>query len=116
MAVDKQRRNQRLKEMGFQKGKSGNPAGRPKKGTAITDLLKEYLEGCEPGKEVTRKQLFIEAVFKAAVKKLDVAAIREILNRIDGPMTQKMDLQHDIGKNFVDIIRKAYERKNAGDK
>lgn len=70
-------------------GQSGNPNGRPKKGTALTDIMRE---------------MFVEngAIPKAIVAKLlqmaaggDIAAIREVLDRIEGKPMQATDITTD---------------------
>ena len=58
-------------------GKSGNLAGRPKKGTALADILHEYLDKGEKTK--TRKQLLVEKLYAIAMEG-DVTAIKFILH------------------------------------
>jgi len=67
--------------MKFQKGRSGNPAGRPKKGQALTDLLRQRIEDKEAG--VSRKEKIIEKLIGMA-ESGDIAAVKYIFDRLDG--------------------------------
>ena len=66
-------------------GETHNPNGRPKKGTAIADCMREYLAGeidTEGGK-ITRQQALVKAIFQKAMKGGD-AAQRLMMNYVDG--------------------------------
>jgi hypothetical protein len=84
-------------------GQSGNPGGRPKK-LPVTDYLREQLE--RPIPEAMREKLppiFVEiygpeatfgqmVAFKliASSAKGDVFALKELLDRVEGKVTQKL--------------------------
>lgn len=84
---------------GFQPGRSGNPAGRPKKGKSLTDLLTTYLNRKGEGDPVARKQKLVEELYHGAVGRVirhpvtqdvekvipgDPSLLRYIFDRIDG--------------------------------
>ena len=69
--------------MPFAKGQSGNPAGRPKKGTAMADALRAALTPQAKAK-----------VLKALVQKAqegDIAAIKLVFERTDGAVPQPVE-------------------------
>lgn len=75
----------------FKPGQSGNPRGRPKKGTTLTDLLEK--KGCmvdvtmtEDGREVkiSRREALADKMWRAALADPNGAAARYIFDRIDG--------------------------------
>lgn len=84
----------------WQKGQSGNPKGRPKKGQTMTDLLKEYLEEKndlgikEDGDLITVKRALIKGIVMLALSG-NVQAMQYIINRIDGMPTQAIDMNFD---------------------
>lgn len=87
----------------FPPGVSGNPNGRPKKGTALTDVMREMLEG---NPEI--KKAIMAKLLKGAADG-DLAFIREVLDRIDGKPTVTADI-HNTGEVVVvpDEVYKKY--------
>lgn len=81
----------------FKKGQSGNPKGRPKKDVCLTSLLKEEIEKiCPHDKEGrTWMQLVVEATMKLAIRGEGVA-LKELWQRIDGKVTQGIDLNANV--------------------
>jgi hypothetical protein len=74
----------------FQPGVSGNPAGggRPKGSVSITKHLREALEAQD---EKQAKQLAQAIILQAA--KGNGAAMKAVLDRIDGPVVQKIEAE-----------------------
>jgi len=74
----------------FEKGRSGNPRGRPKKGQSLTDILAWALDQNKTAKnkqgetrEVLARQLLAEKLIALALEG-DISAIKYIMDRIDG--------------------------------
>ena len=70
----------------FKPGSSGNPKGRPRR-RAITDLLLERLDEATAGGIVDS--------WLASIKAGDVAALRELLNRIEGKVPDRLQVAED---------------------
>ena len=113
---DKQRKN-RVPPEGrrFQKGKSGNPAGRPKKLDCITSVLKDELEKPKPGDK--QKRTWAEVVVAAMLAKAakgDVRAAALILDRTEGKVTQPVEADSHLviswQSEVEDRLHKARER------
>lgn len=66
----------------FEKGQSGNPAGRPKKGNAIADLINERLS-TEYESGQTYKAALVNVLFDLAIKDRDIRAISKIMDSIE---------------------------------
>lgn len=83
------------KEYQFKPGQSGNPKGKPLGTISVVAALKRKLE--EIKKDTSNKakrtylELLIETIFEKALSDKDVVMIRDIINRIDGMPTQKME-------------------------
>ena len=75
----------------WQPGQSGNPAGRPRKGLALTDVLREHMELSDEGDTVPRKQRLAEKLYELAMAG-NVSAVEYIVNRLDGKPTQAIAL------------------------
>jgi len=72
----------------FKKGQSGNPAGRPKKGTAFAERIREAV------KEEDWKKIIAKAVSQA--KEGNPNARDFLLDRTEGKPNQKIDItEHD---------------------
>lgn len=72
------------KEYQFKPGESGNPAGRPKGQKWLKTRLREALEATGADKDI------VLALIEKA-KKGDIMAIKEIMDRVDGKVTQEID-------------------------
>lgn len=76
--------------MGFTKGVSGNPNGRPKKGQTMTDILEKTLKKKSvkmDGKLISGKEAAAMKLLQLAMKG-EVAALKYIFDRIDGKPNQ----------------------------
>ena len=83
--------------MAFVKGQSGNPAGRPKKGTALTDILSEKVDAAELAQKLIDK-----------ANEGDIIAMKYIYDRIDGRPRESVDVDHGGNVNMnmaVEFVR-----------
>ncbi len=77
--------------MPFEKGKSGNPGGRPKSKEATSALRKVLLEHADQNFKLSKGARRIDVVAMRLVKSAvdgDVQAIKEIFNRLEGRPVQ----------------------------
>lgn len=74
-----------------------NMNGRPKKGMAITDILREYLDETDKD-DKTRKEILIEKLFKMANAE-DLAALKYIIDRVDGKPKEKLEVESESDVN-----------------
>lgn len=87
----------------FKKGQSGNPKGRPKKGDAITDIIRETLDQVrevrddETGRvrKRTLKQLLVNTLIRLGVVDKDLDAIKYLIDRCDGKPPQRIEVEAD---------------------
>jgi hypothetical protein len=76
--------------MPFQKGRSGNPNGRPKKGTSFAELLERELDLHHGKSDLTkRKRVVAVVVEQACAGSLD--ALKWIVERTEGKVADKVD-------------------------
>ena len=73
-------------------GKSGNAKGAPKKDESLTGLLRSYMDETVNPEGKKRKDAFIQAVAKHAVKG-DATLIKYLWDRLDGQMKQEILMQ-----------------------
>ena len=83
-----------------------NRKGRPKKGHALTELLKEALDQPRTETGKTNKQMVIEKMIELALKG-DPVILKYLFDRIDGkPMQQiQADINTDFDTSF-EIVKK----------
>jgi hypothetical protein len=94
-----QRRLANLKGHEFKPGVSGNPAGRPPIRGLLVHLKKKLVEFAEGGKgEFTLEELIVCQLVQMAAKG-DLAAIREIFDRMEGKPRQALDF-NDVTKQL----------------
>jgi hypothetical protein len=78
--------------MPFTRGQSGNPHGRPRKGKSLTDILEKALaKKRDDGK--TNKAALADTLIELAVKDKDIAAIKYIMDRVDGRPKETVTLE-----------------------
>jgi hypothetical protein len=87
--VEKSKRGRVENLKPFQPGRSGNPSGRPKK-APISDALREVL------RDEKALRRFAAAIFKQTLKG-NVAAFKEICERVEGRVANQVELSGESG-------------------
>jgi hypothetical protein len=82
----------------FEKGKSGNPNGRPPKGKAITDEIRKYL--AETTDEGLTKAQAIAVIWIKKVMDGDTTALKLLVEHLEGKAPQPI-----VGDNEYDPIK-----------
>lgn len=77
--------------MTWEKGQSGNPGGRPKRGTTMTELLHTRLD-LKDGDLLTHKARIAQRLIELA-EEGNVPAIKEILDRTEGKVPDKVEVE-----------------------
>lgn len=96
----------------WKKGHSGNPAGRPKKEDCLTSLLREEIDKIDPedkGKR-TWRELIVVATMRLAIKG-NAAALKEVWERLDGKVTDKLDINPGGESNNAKLLAEILSRK-----
>lgn len=98
----------------WQPGQSGNPGGRPRR-KPITDAYKELLNA-EDGKGNTGAQALAWSILRKALLG-DVAAAKEITDRVEGTVRQAMDILFGelSDEQLKDFLASQYGTVGAGD-
>lgn len=89
-----------------------NRNGRPRKGDALTDIMREYLDGdvetsLEDGTKIKRKrgEILAQKVFAAALRG-NSSAMTMIWNYMDGKPKQPLELDHTVHNKFLEMSEK----------
>lgn len=87
----------------FQKGTSGNPSGRPRKGpaTEIYEQLWDNQEFRERFRAATMERMLSKGVAGFLMS-------REVADRVEGPVKQEIDMQVTLG--LAETLSKARQR------
>lgn len=94
----------------FQPGQSGNPGGRPKRGWNWSALFEEAAEEqltTKDGKITDKAKKFIAKKIVRMAVDGDIAAIKEIVNRMDGMPQQKLTVYPGDVNDLLDTIEQS---------
>ncbi len=112
MTEERKYNTQNLTHPKWQPGQTGNPKGRPKGAQSITTVLKKIIEKkmdtIDPVTKNKDRKKIKEIIALALVGKAlkgDVKAIEEILDRLEGKVTQKVEADFPLmqGRRIVVI-------------
>lgn len=100
MARTEQREKQRggITGKGWLPGQSGNPGGRPKK-LPISDALREILDDPE------KARAYVLAALKHAIKSGSASHFKEINDRVEGSIAQRVEHTGEDGEPIQHTIR-----------
>lgn len=102
--------NPNIKDYGFKPGQSGNPGGRPKRGWSWASLFEEAAEEeltTKDGKITDKAKKFIAKKIVRMAVDGDIAAIKEIINRMDGMPQQKLTIYPGDVNDLLDTIEQS---------
>mgnify|MGYP006916046021 CR=1 FL=1 len=101
----------------FQKGKSGNPKGRPRKGKSFNDIflaelgkMKQEITDPKTGKsrvidgKTAMCLAYIRLAFHGESEGIREKALDRIMTRIDGPIIQQIELSGSVEQNGTQAL------------
>lgn len=89
------------KDTRWKPGQSGNPNGRPKNTVYLSEMLRDQLDHVpetidgEPNAQ-TWRDLICDSILRAAVKGNQPALTKELLDRIEGKVTNKHQIESEL--------------------
>jgi len=83
--ISAQKQQERVVGRPWEKGQSGNPAGRPPGSVSITAAIKIKLLEIPKDRQDTYLDILVDRIIKKAVAELDPQIIKQIWSYIDGP-------------------------------
>lgn len=93
----------------WQPGQSGNPNGRPK--DSLTELLRAYLNADDSKEKLAVIEELVK-IAKVTGMTGQVAALKEIFDRIDGKVPETHNIKSDVPVIIQPVV---YERKDDAD-
>jgi hypothetical protein len=101
---------------GWKPGQSGNPKGRPKKGSTWAEILRDVAERIVPNSdEKTFKEVVAVRLFSEAVEG-NVSAMKVIFNRMDGPPKIPLENPSESAEDaeaIAQLLQEMYKRMHA---
>jgi len=95
-SAKKTERKQKKRPQEWEKGQSGNPNGRPKRGETWADIINRVSEELHGKSAKTKKQAIIENVIRMALgkdKKAALAATKYLSERTDGKPAETVSIK-----------------------
>ncbi|MFC1916898.1 DUF5681 domain-containing protein [Chloroflexota bacterium] len=104
------------KDTRWKPGQSGNPKGRPKNTVYISEMLRDQLDQVPEtinGKPntMTWRDLICESILRAAVRGNQPAITKELLDRIEGKVTDKYDVTSREDSALIRLLEEIREAK-----
>ena len=103
MVADKTAKKQRVVGKPFTKGKSGNPAGRPKGSSSIKDILRSIGDEVLEGSDMSKDEVIMRKVYKLAFEG-QPWAVQFIADRKEGKPTQPTADVSDGWQKYLDGV------------
>lgn len=106
----------------WQPGQSGNPDGRPPKGYSITEMMRERMYDIDIKTGKTYRELLVNKLFKLAIRKGDITAIKLIIQYLDGLPLQRTDVTssgkpvYQLSNETLAMLDRQYSEENIKDK
>jgi hypothetical protein len=79
--------------MPFIKGKSGNPAGRPRKGKSLTEALEKAMKK-RRANGTKNIDALADTLIRLAIDDKNIAAVKYLFDRLDGRPTETVELEN----------------------
>ena len=114
--ISAQKQQERVVGRPWEKGQSGNPAGRPPGSVSITAEIKRKLQEVPEGQQKSYLELLINRILKQAVVDGNEQMIKQIWSYIDGPpgFGEKSIMQINLlNKNSMEVREESSERISA---
>ena len=102
MVADKTAKKQRVIGKPFEKGKSGNPKGRPKGSSSIKDHLRRIGDEILEGSDMSKDEAIMRKVYKLAFEG-QPWAVQFIADRKEGKPHQSVDITEHAPDEVVEI-------------